>query len=119
MAEAVFLVKIGTCPSLVDPRAGDEWIIVYVIPVGNCQRSLHCGKRPYCGTDAGLQAGCINPTQNWTQDIAVSPGVREGARLEWRWDNADDSKDDARLGLSTMHDGVLHEAPGLHGSLGT
>ena len=38
-----------------------------------------------------------------------SPGVREGARLEWRWDNADDSKDDARLGLSTMHDGVLHE----------
>ena len=56
MAEAVFLVKIGTCPSLVAPRAGDEWIIVYAIPVGNRQRSLRCGKGPFCWTDAGLQA---------------------------------------------------------------
>jgi hypothetical protein len=50
-------VKIRTCPSLVDPRAGDYCIIVYVIPVGNRQRSLRCGKRPFCRTDAGLQAG--------------------------------------------------------------
>ena len=38
-----------------------------------------------------------------------SPTVLEGARLGWRWDNADDTKNDARLGLSTMKDGVLHE----------
>ena len=50
-------MKIGLCPSLVDPRAGDLWIIVYVIPVGNCQRSLRYGKRPFCWTDTGLQAG--------------------------------------------------------------
>ena len=49
-------MKIGTCPSLVDPRAGDQRIIAYVILVGNRQRSLRCGKRPFCRTDAGLQA---------------------------------------------------------------
>ena len=46
-------MKIRTCPSLVDPRAGDQWIILHVIPVGNRQRSLRCGKRPFCRTDQG------------------------------------------------------------------
>ena len=59
-------MKIRTCPSLVDPRAGDQCIIVYVIAVDNRQRSVRCGEK-------ALLQDCRQPCINPTQHITVSP----------------------------------------------
>ena len=61
-------MKIRTCPSLVDPRAGDQCIIVYVIAVDNRQRSLRCGEKALL---QDFRQPCINPTLSETVALLI------------------------------------------------
>ncbi|MEC7233001.1 MAG: hypothetical protein VXW31_08685, partial [Planctomycetota bacterium] len=101
-------VVAGGFDAQVSAVDGYEWSMpsTFAASVGDV-RSIHA-PASVVSSWVNKDAAGEDWTGKWWVGLASSDVV-EAARLGWSWDNADDSKDDARVSIASMKDGVLQE----------